>query len=96
MRRMSKKQDQSFIEKCYKDSEGKVVVFQSPNVPIMGWLVFTLAARIFPTGTAHELSTILAFGSLFVWGWLELFYGVNYLRRLLGLLILVVSVLNKI
>jgi hypothetical protein len=31
----------------------------------------------------------LAFGSLFTWAWLELFQGVNYFRRALGLGVLI-------
>jgi hypothetical protein len=31
----------------------------------------------------------VAYGSLFTWAWLELFQGVNYFRRSLGLLVLV-------
>jgi hypothetical protein len=39
---------------------------------------------------------VLAFGSLFTWAWEELFQGVNYFRRALGLLVLVSLIASKI
>ncbi|HEY9908282.1 MAG TPA: hypothetical protein V6D18_11845 [Thermosynechococcaceae cyanobacterium] len=37
----------------------------------------------------------MAFGSLFTWAWLELFQGVNYFRRSLGLIVLLGAIASK-
>jgi hypothetical protein len=52
------------------------------------WAAASLAKLIVPTGKVSIGLEVLAFGSLFTWAWLELFEGVNYFRRALGLLVL--------
>jgi hypothetical protein len=80
---------QTFIEKCYKDTDGKVTIFQSPNLPLLVWLVSVvlqlpaLPLRV-ETGIAY-----IGNAFLFYWAWLELSNGSNYLRRALGFAVLV-------
>lgn len=86
----------TFISKCFKDKEGNIAIFQAPNLPIILW--FTCAVLntfIADTSTVHRVLETVGFGALFVWAWLEIFYGVNYFRRALGAIILVVSVLLR-
>lgn len=89
-------QDQTFIEKCYKDRHGKVTLAQKPNVPIIVWAICRIALLFVKTGestsTLHNTLDIVAFGALFTWAWLELFDGANYARRLLGLVVLIYAV----
>lgn len=93
---MEKNTGRSFKDKCFKDSDGNVVVFQSPNLPIIGWLSFTIIEKLSISDSFNDLSSLLAFGCLFTWGWLELFSGVNYLRRFLGALVLIFAVMNRV
>lgn len=82
-------QDQTFIDKCYKDKNGKVVLAQTPNLPILLWAVTALLTRfLFESGTVHTALSYAGFGLLFTWCWLEIFQGVNYFRRVLGFVIL--------
>ena len=90
----SSKSSQTFVEKCYKNSEGKVVFAQSPNLPILVWATGKLLLLLVPTTSGvHTPLTILTTGTLFTWAWLELFAGTTYLRRLLGFVVLVSIVL---
>nr|WP_223805582.1 hypothetical protein [Pseudanabaena sp. UWO310] len=50
---------------------------------------------IVTTGKVNSGLSLLAFGALFTWAWLELFDGVNYFRRLLGLLVLLLAIANS-
>jgi hypothetical protein len=88
--------EQTFIESCYKDKRGKVAVAQIPNLPIMVWAVSAVFARIFSNGSVHDLFVVVSFGALFTWAWMELFSGSNYLRRLLGLAILVLLIQSNV
>ncbi len=90
------KSKQSFIEKCYKDTDGKVVVAQFPNLPLFVWAIATLLGKVIPEGSANQFLEIIAFGAIFTWAWLELFSGFTYLRRLLGLVILCLVVFTRI
>jgi hypothetical protein len=60
-----------------------------PNLPIIVWITASLLKLVFPTGEINTGLDALAFGSLFTWAWLELFQGVNYFRRALGLGVLI-------
>ncbi len=87
---------QTFLEKCYKGKHGKVAIAQFPNLPIVVWLVSLLFTHVFANGTLHNLFEIISFGTLFTWAWMELFSGANYIRRSLGLIVLVAVVYNRI
>lgn len=82
---------QSFMEdnlfnKTFRDSEGNIVIAQPPNLPLIVGITTTVLKLIVPGGNLHTGLDAIAFGSLFTWAWQELFDGVNYFRRSLGLL----------
>lgn len=75
-------------QRFLKDSSGAIVVAQAPNVPLLGWIICTVLSFVItaePYGTGFGL---LARAFLFTWAYLEVTDGVNYFRRLLGLLVL--------
>lgn len=78
----------SFFDKTFKDHEGNWGLAAAPNLPIIIWFV-AMIVSFFVTGTAHTVVSTLQRGALFTWAWLELFQGVNYFRRALGLLVLI-------
>lgn len=86
----------TFFNQVFRDDEGKIVIAQLPNLPIIVWIVATLLKMIFVTGQINTGLELLAFGSLFTWAWGELFQGVNYFRRTLGLIVLVSLLASKI
>lgn len=87
---------QTILEKCYKDRHGRVVIVQKPNLPISVWAVSTVLGHFFACGSSHTLLALVAFGALFTWAWLELFSGANYLRRLLGLMVMIAILYSRI
>jgi hypothetical protein len=86
----------TLLDKIFRDREGKVVLAQIPNLPLIVWIVASLLRLIFTTGKVNIGLEAIAFGSLFTWAWEELFQGVNYFRRALGLLVLVGLIASKI
>ncbi|QSJ20717.1 hypothetical protein JYQ62_09700 [Nostoc sp. UHCC 0702] len=81
--------ENTFFDKTFRDSNGNIVIAETPNLPLIVWIVTSLLALIFTTGKINTVLEVLANGSLFTWAWLELFDGVNYFRRSLGLAVLV-------
>ncbi|WP_228561943.1 hypothetical protein [Catenulispora rubra] len=59
-----------------------------PNLPLIGWLLFALLARISSAGHWRSTADFVSSAFLFTWAYLELTQGVNYFRRLLGLAVL--------
>ncbi|GBO51514.1 hypothetical protein APA_478 [Pseudanabaena sp. lw0831] len=84
------------LDKIFRDREGKVVLAQMPNLPLIVWIVASLLRLVFTTGKVNIGLEAIAFGSLFTWAWEELFQGVNYFRRALGLLVLIGLIVSKI
>ena len=62
------------------------MIAQPPNLPLKVGIGATLLKFIITSGYLHTALEAVAFGSLFTWAWQELFEGVNYFRRSLGLL----------
>ncbi len=86
----------TLFDKIFRDSEGNVVLAQMPNLPILVWLAATLLKLIPTSGSIHAGLDAIAFGSLFTWAWQELFEGVNYFRRSLGLIVLIGAIALKV
>jgi hypothetical protein len=72
----------------FKDKEGNLAIIAWPNVPIIGWAIFKLIALLVTKGRIHNGSEQLSMALLYTWAYLEITSGVNYFRRLLGLIVL--------
>lgn len=88
--------DNSLLDKTFRDSEGNIVIAQPPNLPILVGITATLLNLVVTSGNIHTVLDAVGFGSLFTWAWLELFDGVNYFRRALGLLALVGLIASRV
>lgn len=85
-------QKRSFWDRIWRNDEGHVVVFQWPNIWLIGWAAFNFVAVVSPTRTATAITWWIGFGLLAIWSVLEIFKGVNYFRRVLGVLIFVLNI----
>lgn len=84
------------ITNIFKDKDGRIVITQRPNLPILSWIFFTITANLLPDGQLQAAAEIMALGSVFTWAWLELFQGVNTFRRILGATILLGVVFSRV
>ncbi len=88
--------ENTLFDKTFRDSDGKIVIAQMPNPPLILWIVASLLTLVFTSGKINVALDVLANGSLFTWAWLELFQGVNYFRRALGLAVFIGIFVSKI
>ncbi|MBW4694596.1 MAG: hypothetical protein KME27_22840 [Lyngbya sp. HA4199-MV5] len=79
----------TLFDRTFRDSEGKIVLGQMPNLPLLVGLTAILLHLILPSGKLGIGLDLVAFGALFTWAWQEVFEGVNYFRRAIGLVVLV-------
>ncbi|MCT7950439.1 hypothetical protein NG798_11615 [Ancylothrix sp. C2] len=84
-----KAQESTLFDRTFRDSSGNIVIAQAPNLPLLVGLTATLLQFVLPSGNLLAGFDLVAFGALFTWAWQELFEGVNYFRRALGLVALV-------
>ncbi len=85
----------SLWDKTWRDRRGRVVLWQTPNAWLIGWAVLTTVS-LFINGRPADVLSWLAQASLAVWCGLEIFRGVDYFRRGLGLLILVFVIMSVV
>ena len=88
--------DSNFFDRFFRDANGEIVIGQMPNLPIIVWLLASLAKVVYPTGKINLGLDIVATSSLFVWSIGEITQGVNYFRRSLGLVTLIWLMATKI
>ncbi len=82
-------------DKIWKDRHGDVVIWQFPNVPLFAWVGFTILSLLV-NGKLSDVLFWLSSASLIIWSLLEIFKGVNYLRRALGIFVLVLAIVMLI
>lgn len=72
----------------FRNRDGRVVMAQPPNVPLIGWLLLRVAAWALPPGLAERLCDAFADGFVFTWAYLEIAHGDSPFRRTLGAIVL--------
>lgn len=82
--------------RAFRDNDGNIVIAQPPNLPILVAITTTLLTFVVPSGNLHTGFDAIAFGSWFTWAWLEIFDGVNYFRRALGLFVLIAILTSRV
>ena len=83
------------LSNYFKDKNGKVVLGETPNLPIIVWIICLILQKI-TEGNLQTLFEVVGFGAIFTWAWLEIFQGTNYFRRTLGLIVMFVTLYSRI
>lgn len=84
--------ESTLFDLTFRDSEGKIVIAQMPNLPILVGLAATFLQLWLPSGKIQTVFTLIGYGALFTWAWQELLDGVNYFRQALGLVGLAIAI----
>lgn len=96
---MSNHKQDKLIDKCFRNKQGNILLWQKPNLPLYLWVISFILLSIFNyvniTGKLINILELLKFGFIFVWAWLELLEGENYFRKFLGLTIIIIVIVGK-
>jgi hypothetical protein len=90
------KTTQNLIQKFFTGKNGKVVIWQTPNILLLGWLVFMILAKMLSQGDLKTGAQYLSFGLILIWAFMEILRGDSYFRRGLGLVVLILTVKSHI
>jgi hypothetical protein len=82
-----------FKDEWMRDKNGVVVFSQVPNIPLVTFFVTGVFAVVSYHGFWHGLSQFIAIVSILLWSWLEIRSGVTRLRRLMGKVALVATII---
>ncbi len=85
--------DRSFWDKIWYNKEGDVVIWQWPNIWLIGWAAVNFASLIMPAGgLISNIAWWIGFALLMIWGILEITKGANYFRRALGVAGIIINI----
>jgi len=76
------------VTKFIRDRNGKIVLWQIPNLPLIGWFVCLVISHLISAGVIRAGFASLSTAFLFTWAYLEIKEGASYLRRVLGAVVL--------
>lgn len=82
------------IRRFLSDRNGNIVVAQRPNLPLLAWAGFAIAA----SATRGEWSAYfgwLSAAALLTWSYLEIRQGDSPFRRVLGAVVLVALLVSR-
>lgn len=82
------------LEKLFKDKDGRVVLWQAPNVYLWGWVLFAVVSHL-TVHKLHDLTSDFSAGFIIIWAFLELWSGASWFRRVLGVIVLIASVQSR-
>lgn len=74
----------NIYKKLFLDKNGRFVVAQFPNIPIIIWLATVILNRFVQVQTTNTILSIIGTFSLTTWALLEIYSGVNLFRKILG------------
>lgn len=83
----------SFFSKVFRDKNGRIVIFQVPNIPL-GVFIISWAIGKVTEGVIEQFFDVLGSIALLIFALLEIFQGVNYFRRALGLVVLILLAMH--
>lgn len=78
------------------DRNGKIVIAQAPNIPIIGWFLLLLASWGVTAQPWHDGLAFFSAAFLFTWAWMELTRGASPVRRVFGVIVLVYLLVSRL
>ncbi len=87
---------QAKFDRFFQDDQGNIIVAQPPNLPLIVWAIASILKLIFTSGNPYLIFDATSLTAIVVWSLLEIFQGVNYFRRTLGLIVLVATLVSRL
>lgn len=85
--------DRTLWEKIWHNEDGDVVIWQWPNVWLIGWAAVNFFSLIMPSGgLVSNILWWVGVALLAIWALLEITKGANYFRRALGVVGLLINI----
>ena len=93
---MKKLRVRSIYTALFKDKDGKIVIAQFPNAPLLLWLATILISQFVENQNTLTILSIIGTIALAVWAILEIYSGVNLFRKILGTAVLAYIIVSRL
>lgn len=80
---------QHFLKHFFHDAQGNLTIIQFPNLSAILTVIFVLLSWV-TSSWPHTIFRLTAIATGLWWGYLELRYGANYFRRILGFIVAII------
>jgi phosphoglycerol transferase MdoB-like AlkP superfamily enzyme len=80
------------LRNFFSDKDGKLAMWQKPNIPLICWFVFLVLSHLLPAGNWRAPSQVVSKAAIIIWALLEMYSGASPFRRVLGLIVLILSI----
>jgi len=87
--------DTTVFDTLFRDQNGEIVIAQPPNLTLSVWIGASLLQLAFTDDPIHQGLELVAFASIVTWSLQEAFAGVNYFRRMLGLVVFLFAIASQ-
>jgi hypothetical protein len=87
---------QNAWHKFVDGKDGKPVLWQRPNAPIIVWAAAAIIAKFGRASSWHVIISGVGTIALAVWAILEIGWGASHFRRTLGALVLAYTILSRL
>jgi hypothetical protein len=84
----------NITDKLFKDRNGKFIIYQKPNLPLIAWFFCYALANLVNNNNLSLKLTELATLFIALWAYLELNYGVTLFRKIIGVIVFSIVVIN--
>ena len=83
-------ENKGIIKRLFQDNTGTYVIGQPLNVPLILAAIGLIGSHFFPDRSLlAQLFSLIAFGAIFSWSYLEVMYGESLFRKVLGIIVLI-------
>ncbi len=83
------------VDWLFRDTEGRVVIWQMPNLPLWVWIIATVIK--YPLkGVPAQIVAVIGSVALEYWGALEAYKGRSRFRKFIGTLVLGLVVVQTV
>jgi hypothetical protein len=82
------------LKRIWQDHDGKTVLWQRPNKWLIIWAFAEITGFLLGQSSIGKIIHWLGASALIIWSLLEISRGVNYFRRGLGLVVLLISLVS--
>lgn len=84
------------IRAFFADNKNRVSLWQAPNISLLAWGASAVLGRILPDGELRRIVGYAGSAAIVVWALLEVFTGVSYFRRFLGVVVLLATLCSRL
>lgn len=86
-----RKRKETFSDRFWLDKDGNLSVAQKPNLPLIIWALSIGVQIVLGVGSPISgVVKIIGSIAILIWAILEVYSGVSYFRKLLGLCVLII------